>query len=76
MTAIKGLRGICNGTQSVVEQMAESFLRKNQLKNEAIELLNENEVSSEVSELLQSILNLPMGSYRKFNLCQTDWNLI
>ena len=62
------LTSLCNGTQSVVEQMAESFLMKNQLRNEAIQLLNENDVPSEVSELLQSLLNLPMGSNKRFNL--------
>ena len=64
------LASLCNGTQSVVEQIAQSFLMKNQLRNEAIQLLNENDVPSEVSELLQSLLNLPMGSNRRFNLCK------
>lgn len=62
------LGSLCNGTQSVVEQMAGSFLMKNHLRNEVIELLDQNQIPEEVSELFHDLLHLPMGSNKKYKL--------
>lgn len=62
------LGSMVNGTQSVIEQMAGSFLMKNELRNEAIHLLNENQIPKEAYDLLHSLLNLPSGSHKNFKL--------
>lgn len=53
------LQSLSNGTQSVIDQMARTFLFRNCVRNEVISLLKEDHVSPKVASLLRKMICLP-----------------
>ena len=53
------LQKLFNGTQNVVEQMAQTYLTRIAIRNEAVELLASNSVPKEITCLLERLLCLP-----------------
>ena len=53
------LQGLTNGTQAVVEQVASSFLMRNSVRNQAIELFESQSVPPNVSKLIRKMICLP-----------------
>lgn len=72
------LQSCCNGTQSVVEQMASHFMMLNSVRNEAIAAIKEQPVSI-ISNLLRQMLCLPKSyeyAFKNSLIVQTNFNLI
>ena len=60
------LNSLCQGTQSIVEQMAQRYMMRNQLRNEAIDVMSKNNLPKPILEMLQNLLCLPVGEHKKF----------
>jgi len=66
------LQGLAKGTQSVIEQMASSFLIKKSIRNQAIDLLKCQTVPLPTSKLIHRMISLPnlyeIQNYKRLNI--------
>ena len=61
------LASSCSGTQCVAEQMAQRFIMTLQLRNEALDLMEQHKLPKNVLDLLEDLICLPAGENKKFN---------